>query len=395
MAGLIRKRNRHRNGTIHHSNTRRDLEDGSACGSSEADKSLGSSQYSDYDYESDESSVAAVGIDPSRDDIPEDAYISCGGARSQILGRNMHAEYGTGVPVAAVHASQRRKQAEVVSDMGEDIEESETGSTNEKRPSKRRKTAAPKFTGCSKKVAALSGTRSNRLGTVPQQQQRGRQHRVVAKASAQLRELSGLWSDDDDEEEEEEDVFASAIPGDDDDDGDENDDEDGPPTPPPPNPPPPPPNPGDPDAAAIAARAREKCWLCTFSTHTLAKQVTSFVCSSVANMDTLHMAAQIKDEIMDRFPNAIGARKRDIIRHITEHMLAPNVKMAAVLRSLVTVAETLRGTMHQRDPVTDEVIVDLKSTEMYLKVLTQITTTYKMDGSKLMFCPPAVVGETK
>ena len=78
-------------------------------------------------------------------------------------------------------------------------------------------------------------------------------------------------------------------------------------------------------------------------------------------------------------------------------MLAPNVKMAAVLRSLVTVAETLRGTMHQRDPVTDEVVVDLKSTEMYLKVLTQITSTYKMDGTKLMFCPPtaAVSSESK
>ena len=66
-------------------------------------------------------------------------------------------------------------------------------------------------------------------------------------------------------------------------------------------------------------------------------------------------------------------------------MLAPNVKLAAVLRSLVTMAETLRGTMHQRDGATGDVIVDLKSTEVYLKVLTQITSTYKMDSNKLMF----------
>lgn len=66
-------------------------------------------------------------------------------------------------------------------------------------------------------------------------------------------------------------------------------------------------------------------------------------------------------------------------------MLTPNVKMAAVLRSLVTTAETLRGTMHQRDPATGDVVVDLKSTEVYLKVLGQITATYKMDGAKLMF----------
>jgi hypothetical protein len=41
--------------------------------------------------------------------------------------------------------------------------------------------------------------------------------------------------------------------------------------------------------------------------------------------------------------------------------------------------------MHQRDPVTGDVVVDLRSTEVYLKVLTQITSTYKMDANKLMF----------
>jgi hypothetical protein len=73
-------------------------------------------------------------------------------------------------------------------------------------------------------------------------------------------------------------------------------------------------------------------------------------------------------------------------------MLAPNVKMAAVLRSLITMAETLRGTMHQRDAVTGDVIVDLKSTEVYLKVLSQITATYKMDAGKLLFSSSGLGG---
>jgi hypothetical protein len=41
--------------------------------------------------------------------------------------------------------------------------------------------------------------------------------------------------------------------------------------------------------------------------------------------------------------------------------------------------------MHQQDPTSGDVVVDLKSTEVYLKVLTQISSTYKMDGNKLMF----------
>lgn len=61
------------------------------------------------------------------------------------------------------------------------------------------------------------------------------------------------------------------------------------------------------------------------------------------------------------------------------------VKLAAVLRSLITVAETLRVTMHQRDPDTGEILIDLKSTDAYLKVLTQICNTYKLDSTKLLF----------
>lgn len=56
-----------------------------------------------------------------------------------------------------------------------------------------------------------------------------------------------------------------------------------------------------------------------------------------------------------------------------------------MLRSLITVAETLRVTMHQRDPDTGEILIDLKSTDAYLKVLTQICNTYKLDAAKLLF----------
>jgi hypothetical protein len=41
-------------------------------------------------------------------------------------------------------------------------------------------------------------------------------------------------------------------------------------------------------------RKRERCWLCTFSTHPLAKQVSSYVSASVSSVDTFHMASQIK-----------------------------------------------------------------------------------------------------
>jgi hypothetical protein len=94
-------------------------------------------------------------------------------------------------------------------------------------------------------------------------------------------------------------------------------------------------------------------------------------------------------------------------------MLAPQVKIAHTIRSLVSVAETLRCGLQHRDPETDEILVDVKNTELYLKVrqsiflsffeklnnhptvnhfsqplhqvVSQITNAYKLKGSDLMF----------
>jgi hypothetical protein len=63
-----------------------------------------------------------------------------------------------------------------------------------------------------------------------------------------------------------------------------------------------------------------------------------------------------------------GARRRDILQHIQGHMIAPQIKMAYTIRSLLSVAETLRGGLQHRDPETDEVLIDIKNTELYLKV---------------------------
>jgi hypothetical protein len=73
------------------------------------------------------------------------------------------------------------------------------------------------------------------------------------------------------------------------------------------------------------------------------------------------------------------------MRHINEHIIHPHVKMACTIRSLVTVADTLRAGLQHLDPDTNEILVDIKNTELYLKVVGQIITSYKMEGGKLLF----------
>lgn len=134
-----------------------------------------------------------------------------------------------------------------------------------------------------------------------------------------------------------------------------------------------------------AKKRRELCWLCTFCTHMKAKQISSFIEGQVPHMSLLHIAEQVKHEILSEYPDAFGARKRDIIRHMQFHMLAPQVRMAAVLRSLISLGESIRLTILTRDLETDEVIIDGRQTELYLKVLHQVQSAYKMDSSKMIF----------
>lgn len=130
---------------------------------------------------------------------------------------------------------------------------------------------------------------------------------------------------------------------------------------------------------------RQLCWLCSFCTHNKAKQMALFISDQISEMSPLHIAEQVKDEILSEYPHARGAQKRDIIRHIQFHMLDPNVRMATMLRSLMSLAETVRLTMQQRDADTGELELDVKQADFYLRVLNQVQNTYRAGNGRLLF----------
>lgn len=144
----------------------------------------------------------------------------------------------------------------------------------------------------------------------------------------------------------------------------------------------------DPPPANAAARqpaTRRRCWLCTFANCNMAKQVSTFVSTNAGTMDPAIMADQIKKEVLREYPLAKGIGRRHILRHIREHVLIPGVRLASIVRSLITLAETLRCTLQQVDDETGDMVVDIRNTELYLKVVTQISNVYKLDGTKLLF----------
>ena len=127
------------------------------------------------------------------------------------------------------------------------------------------------------------------------------------------------------------------------------------------------------------------CWLCMFANSKMAAQVSTFVSTHAGTMDPAIMAQQIKAEVLKEYPNANGIGRRHVMRHLREHVLTPSVRLASVIRSLLTLAETLRGTIQQVDPNTGDLLIDRSNTDLYLKVLHQLSSVYKTDSGKLIF----------
>jgi hypothetical protein len=117
----------------------------------------------------------------------------------------------------------------------------------------------------------------------------------------------------------------------------------------------------------------------------MARKIAEFVSANAGTMDPTIMADQIKREVRAQYPHALGIGRQCILRHLREHVLLPHVRMASIVRSLIALAESLRGTLHQIDEDTGEFMVDIRNTELYLKVINQIHNVYKTDGSRMLF----------
>jgi hypothetical protein len=109
-------------------------------------------------------------------------------------------------------------------------------------------------------------------------------------------------------------------------------------------------------------------------------------------MDLLLMAEQISDYICQQRPGEVQCRRRAgidaeaVARHIRQHMLAPNVRIADMMRHLLKLCETLRRSLERVDPDTGENIVDRGNVDTYLKVVTKVMDMYKMsETSKMLF----------
>ena len=95
------------------------------------------------------------------------------------------------------------------------------------------------------------------------------------------------------------------------------------------------------------------------------------------------ISQQVSDFLLLNEPTAVAGTKDDVFCHVHSHMLHPRVRMAVVLRQLLDFAALLQGSMVIRDG--DNCTVDKGNAELYLKVIGQVMTLYKVDPQGMLF----------
>ena len=132
------------------------------------------------------------------------------------------------------------------------------------------------------------------------------------------------------------------------------------------------------------------CWLCSYQGETLGKQLNEFIVKNIGFMDMNCISQQVSDYLLLKKPEAEKAAKDDVFAHIHTHMLHPKVRMAVMLRQLLELAGLLQDNIVVRDG--ELCSIDKSNAELYLKIIGQIMTLYKMDPQGMVFTEESIEG---
>ena len=112
-------------------------------------------------------------------------------------------------------------------------------------------------------------------------------------------------------------------------------------------------------------------------------KLSNFIIKHVGLMDMHCIAQQVSDFLLVQVPDAVAADKDMVYEHIARHMLHPRVRLAVTLRQLLDFLSLLQTSLVINDG--GACTVDKSNAELYLKVIAQVLTLYKVDTTGMLF----------
>ena len=128
------------------------------------------------------------------------------------------------------------------------------------------------------------------------------------------------------------------------------------------------------------------CFLCTFNTHVDAIDMNQFVHENIGIMCTDVLANEVHNQLQAR-QGEIAPSFELIRKHITMHTLNPTVRMGIMLRGLLDLEEKMKGDLYKLDSNGNNLGLDPKMIEVYIRLQNQISTLYKSKPSEMLFNP--------
>ena len=125
------------------------------------------------------------------------------------------------------------------------------------------------------------------------------------------------------------------------------------------------------------------CWLCTFQGEPLGIKLNDFIVKHIGVMDTHCISRQVSDFLILSEPLAEGSSHDVVYEHVSKHMLHPRVRTAVLLRQLLEFCALLHTSLVVQDA--GLCTVDKSNAELYIKVIGQIMTLYKVDPDGMLF----------
>ena len=129
------------------------------------------------------------------------------------------------------------------------------------------------------------------------------------------------------------------------------------------------------------------CWLCKFNTHKDAMDMNQFIFENIAAMPVEALAREVFNELEERQPNlqSNDASIAIIIEHINTHTLNPTIRLGLSLRHMLDLSNKVRGQLDKVDATGQNLGLDPKMLDSYIRLQSQILNMYKSETNRMMF----------
>ena len=135
------------------------------------------------------------------------------------------------------------------------------------------------------------------------------------------------------------------------------------------------------------------CFLCRYNTHRDSVDMHQFIQENVGTMHLDALSREVHLELTNRREPMddvdVGICLNIVREHIASHTLNPVIRVGMMLRELLDLKDRVRGDLHKTDANGQQMGLDPKMIDVYLRLQGQIVSVFKSEPAKMQFIQPA------